>query len=116
MVRKPAEMKTETREAMRGGDGTVTIRHYFTRDELQANARLCARLTLPPGASIGEHEHAAEDEVYLIVKGVGMLDDGQTESRVEAGDAVLTGNGASHAIRNVGDTDLEIIAVIMCYD
>ena len=57
MIRRESEMKTETRQNMRGGTGSVTIRHYFTREEFTADARLCARLILPPGASIGPHCH-----------------------------------------------------------
>jgi len=100
---------------MRGGPGTVTVRHYFKSDELRAKSRLCAHLTLPPGAGIGVHQHEKEDEVYIILSGSGLLDDGKTRTRVSAGDAVLTGNGESHAITNDGAQPLEIAAVIMSY-
>jgi len=115
MIRRPSEMVTETRENMRGGGGTVSIAHYFRGDEFTAKSRLCAKLTLPPGVGIGPHEHATEDEVYIITSGSGILDDGQSQTHVEAGDAVLTGNGESHAIKNDGNEPLELIAVIMCY-
>jgi mannose-6-phosphate isomerase-like protein (cupin superfamily) len=32
------------------------------------------------------------------------------------GDAILTGNGESHALANDGDEPLELIAMIMCYE
>ena len=115
MIRAAAEMRSEVRDNMRGGEGSVTISHYFDKSEFAANLRLCARLTLPPGSGIGSHEHAAEDEVYIVVKGSGILDDGPSQTRVSTGDAVLTGQGGSHAVRNDGDEDLEIIAFIMCY-
>ncbi len=115
MIKKAADMRTEPRENMRGGSGTATIVHCVEKDDLKANARLCAKLILPPGSGIGEHQHMAEDEVFIVIKGTGLLHDGVTETRVNAGDSVLTGNGASHAIRNDGDECLEIIAVIMCY-
>ena len=115
MIHTPSQMKTETRENMRGGAGSVTIQHLFARDEMTANSRLCARLIIPPDAGIGSHEHATEDEVYVVVKGTGLLDDGTTKTRVNVGDAILTGNGESHAVANDGDEDLEIIAFIMCY-
>ena len=115
MIRKESEMKTEGREKMRGGDGMVTIRHYFGKDDFTANVRLCAKLILPPGAGIGSHQHDREDEVYIVTKGSGILDDGKTQTLVSEGDAVLTGKGESHAIRNDGTEDLELTAVIMCY-
>ncbi len=115
MIRKFADMELEERPAMRGGTGTVTVRHFFKKEEIKASTRLCAHLIIPPGASIGPHQHVGEDEVYLITRGTGLLDDGQTKSTVTAGDAILTGNGESHSIANTGSTDLEITAVIMCY-
>lgn len=116
MIRHADAMPVETREAMRGGRGTVTMQHVFKSGEFTANARLCARLTLPPGASIGPHSHDTEDEVYIVIRGEGLLDDGKTKSRIRAGDAVLTGNGESHALENPGKEDLELIAGILCYD
>ena len=110
------EMKSEVRSNMRGGDGDITITQYFGKDDFTANVRLCAKLTVPPGASIGSHQHNTEDEVYIVLSGQGELDDGSITSQVKAGDAILTGNGESHAIRNTGTETLEIIAVIMCYE
>ncbi len=115
MIRTPAEMKTEVREQMRGGAGAVTVRHFFNADEITAQARLCATLSLPPGASIGTHQHDGEDEVYIITRGTGIISDGATQSRVSAGDAILTGNGESHALQNDGAEPLDLIAVIMSY-
>ena len=116
MVRKPSEMSTEVRAGMRGGQGEVTIRHAFQPGEFGAKVRLCAQLTIPPGASIGTHAHADEDEVYLVMRGCGLLDeDGGRTTRVQAGDAILTGKGASHAVRNDGTEPLEIVAFIAKY-
>ena len=115
MIRKLSDRVVETRPSMRGGTGTVTVTHFFKKEEITAKTRLCATLTIPPGASIGAHQHEGEDEVYIITRGTGLLDDGNTITPVSVGDAILTGNGESHSITNAGSTDLEIIAVIMCY-
>lgn len=115
MIRKAQDMTTEVRAGMRGGTGSVTVQHVFKPEELTAKSRLCARLLIPPGASIGTHRHDGEDEVYIILKGQGLLDDGKTRTAVQAGDAILTGKGESHAIANTGSSDLELIAVIMLY-
>ena len=115
MLKRHKEMKEEVRENMRGGKGNVRIRHYFTKDEFASNTRLCAQLTIPPGGSIGSHQHEGEDEVYIIEKGIGLLEEGDRQFRVSPGDAVLTGRGMSHAVSNNGSEDLVMIAVIMCY-
>jgi mannose-6-phosphate isomerase-like protein (cupin superfamily) len=44
------------------------------------------------------------------------VNDAGKEYEVGPGDAVLTGNGSGHSVRNDGDEPLEIMAVILLYD
>ena len=115
MIRKAAEMETEVRSQLRGGVGNVTLRHFFKKTEITARTRLCARLTLPPGASIGPHKHDGEDELFIVTRGSGMIDDGKNRESVQAGDAIITGKGEFHAVVNNGQEPLEMIAIIMLY-
>ena len=116
MIRKQCDCRTEERFEMRNGSGTVRIEHLFEPEtELKAPTRLCARLILEPGASIGFHRHENEEELFVIVAGDGEIDDNGTLKQVTAGDAVLTGNGAGHAVKNTGNQTLEILAVISKY-
>ena len=115
MIRKGNNMESEIRAEMRGGKGSVTIRHFFKKEEIKAKCRLCSRLTLPPGASIGMHKHETEDELFIIESGKGIIDTGREKIKVDAGDAVLTGNGEEHALINNGSEPLEVTAIIMCY-
>ena len=114
MIRKCNEMPVEERHNLRGGSGTIRFRHAFKPHEFTAKSRLCATLLIPPGATIGKHEHVNEDELYVVLAGSGLLDDGATQTRINPGDAVLTGGGASHAVINDGKETLEILAVIVC--
>jgi len=113
MIRTRSEQTEEQREQMRGGAGTVTVRHYFKPEEMTMPVRLCAELTLPPGSGIGPHRHANEEEIYLVTRGTGLLTEDGMEKRISAGDAVLTGGGASHAVHNDGTEPLHITAVIV---
>ena len=61
MIRKLCDQAVELRPGMRGGTGTVSVQSLFAPDEFGASVRLCARLTLPAGASIGNHAHEGED-------------------------------------------------------
>jgi mannose-6-phosphate isomerase-like protein (cupin superfamily) len=115
MIRKANEMQSEVRNDMRGGKGAVTILHFFQKEEIKARCRLCSRLTLPPGASIGMHKHEAEDELFIIESGTGIIDAGHSKTEVNAGDAILTGNGEEHALINGGSEPLVVTAIIMCY-
>ncbi|MDR2048227.1 MAG: cupin domain-containing protein [Treponema sp.] len=114
MVVKRSEMKTELKEKMRGGEGTVTLVH-FTDCQDEKNIRLLAEITLPPGASIGNHQHDGETEYFLIVSGSGIVDDNGAEKPIAAGDSIITGNGACHSVKNTGNVPLVLHAAIVTH-
>ena len=116
MIKKKVEQVVDARENMRGGEGMVKIRHYFKKNEINASCRLCAQLELAPGVSIGLHEHVDEDEIFIIQQGEGVVFDGNKETKVKPGDSILTGGGASHSIKNIGNQALLITAVILQYN
>lgn len=114
MIIQRNEMKTEIREKMRGGDGSVGIVHLVDCEK-EKNVRMIAEVTLQPGCSVGNHSHEAETEYFLILSGNGTINDNGTVAPVKAGDVIATGNGASHSISNTGDTPLVLHAVIVTY-
>ena len=114
MIINRSEMKIENKEKMRDGNGITTITH-LVNCENEKNVRLIAEITLPPGASIGEHCHDKETEYYLILSGNGLVNDNGKEIEVKTGDSIITGGGASHSIANNGDTPLVFTAVIVTY-
>ena len=115
MVKRAEEMLKEIKEQMRGGKGSVEITHVFKKDELKGKARLCARITINPGCSIGVHEHVDEEEIFYVISGRGLVNDNGTDKEVKAGDGILTGGGAVHAIENIGNDPLVLFAVILLY-
>lgn len=105
----------ESRPEMRGGHGTVELEHWFKPEQFGAKVRLCTRMTLPPGASIGNHTHEAEDEVYIVLSGSGRILESGEWRDIHTGDAILTGKGGSHSVENTADEPLVIAAIIMQY-
>jgi mannose-6-phosphate isomerase-like protein (cupin superfamily) len=112
MIRNAEQMRTEVREHMRGGPGKVFMRHIIEKEEL-SHSRLFAEVILEPGDGIGVHEHSGETEYYWILSGSGTVAEADGERRVSAGDVVITGNGASHSIRNDGSEPLRFAALIL---
>jgi mannose-6-phosphate isomerase-like protein (cupin superfamily) len=107
-------MKVEEKERMRNGDGIVRITHLLD-GSAEKNARLFAEITLNPGCSIGNHDHVSETEYYFILAGTGIVNDDGKEIEVKQGDTIITGNGASHSIKNTGAVPLVFHAVIITY-
>lgn len=112
MVIQRKEMKTETKEKMRGGEGSVFFTYIVDEDKIP-HGRLMAEVVLKPGCSIGEHPHEKETEYYIILRGTGTVNDDGVSKAVHPGDVVITGGGASHNIVNTGTEDLVFHAVII---
>jgi mannose-6-phosphate isomerase-like protein (cupin superfamily) len=115
MIKTRSEMEREIRERMRDGTGSIEILHVFKKEELRGGTRLFARLTLPPGSSIGYHVHESEEEIFYIISGTAQVNDNGKTRTVAGGDAVLTGSGAGHSIENKGREPVELMAVILTY-
>ena len=113
MIKRNTDMQKELRERMRDGRGTVEILHVFRKEELHGASRLFAHLRVPPGASIGYHEHHGEEEIFYILSGSAAVNDNGAAVTVGPGDAVRTVSGTGHAIENTGTGPLELMAVIL---
>ncbi|WP_010263717.1 cupin domain-containing protein [Treponema primitia] len=107
-------MGTEKKEKMRGGEGIVNFT-YFVPSDTEKNARMLAELSLEPGASIGYHKHDNETEYFIFISGTGTANDNGTEVSVKPGDVIITGNGASHGVKNTGSVPLVLNALIVTH-
>jgi quercetin dioxygenase-like cupin family protein len=85
----------------------------MTEEEANGMGRLFVKTVIPPGHSIGEHTHEGDMEAYYILKGKALISDNKEEVILEAGDCNICPDGESHGIKNVGDDDLEYIAIIL---
>jgi mannose-6-phosphate isomerase-like protein (cupin superfamily) len=112
MIIHRKNMKVEVKEKLREGEGSVTMTHLVPA-ETRRHCGLFAELSLEPGASIGYHDHPQNIEYFVILHGLGVVNDNGMEVFVRKGDVVITGNGSFHSIQNTGPGKLDMIAVIM---
>lgn len=66
---------------------------------------------VPPGASVGLHEHADDEEVYVVLAGSGIITVNGEEAPVRAFDVVVNPPFATHGIRNDGSEPLEFVVL-----
>ena len=113
MIKKAAEFKTDYRENMRGGNGTVEITNFVTPAELNDKGRMFANITLKPGCGIGFHVHEGESELFYLMKGEVLYNDNGVEQVLSAGDVMICPAGTGHAIACKGEETAEVCAVIV---
>ena len=112
MVRRE---KMEVREKMGGGCGVgeVYVYEIVSKEELMGHGRFYAKVVIPPGSSIGWHQHIHETEPYYILSGEGDFKDTDgTVTKVHAGDICTVEVGGWHSLENNSDEDLVMIALI----
>ena len=90
------------------GRGSTTAYPFF--EDAEGFDIVFRQRALHPGATIGEHRND-KDEIYYVLSGRGelMLDGKHRE--VGPGDAILTRNGSTHGLKQVGKEDLVIVVV-----
>jgi mannose-6-phosphate isomerase-like protein (cupin superfamily) len=68
-------------------------------------------VVVPPGGTIGEHTHGADEETYVIVHGSGTMTVDGTSLVVGPGDVVVNRAGGTHGLRNTGVDPLRLVVV-----
>ncbi len=114
MLYHPESMDPVRREGFQKGQGGGFARHVISPGSLEGTSRfqMVSHITLDPGASIGEHRHEGDEEVYCILSGSGeYLEEGEWIA-VRPGHITVALRGGTHALRNTGKEPLELLAVI----
>ncbi len=97
-----------------GGVGCMKLEKLLNDAQMNGKCGLYARVTLPPGAVLGYHEHHGNAEAYFILAGEGVYDDNGTKRKVKAGEVTWTPDGAGHGLSNAdGAEDLVFMALII---
>ncbi|MBP5412929.1 MAG: cupin domain-containing protein [Bacteroidales bacterium] len=113
MVRKSSQMQVRYREHVADGKGLLFSQDIFLESEMADKARMCSKITLPAGSSIGTHAHVQDAELYYVLKGELKVVDNGKEYSLHTGDAVFTALGGTHSVSNETDSAAEFLAVII---
>ncbi len=113
MIKKEAELIKKHYENIRDGKLHVDAVCFLNAEDSYGAGSFFGKATIPPGGSIGYHQHKGETEIYYILKGKAKVFDNDMEHILEAGDMMQCKDGDGHGIENVGDCDLEFLAIIL---
>jgi len=94
---------------MTGGKDTVFYRRALGPSSFVSNWAFVDHLLIPAKASVGKHLHAGVDEVYLVIKGKGIVRVNDESADVAYGDAIPVRAGEIHSLENSSDEPFEMI-------
>ncbi|MCX8022942.1 MAG: cupin domain-containing protein [Syntrophorhabdaceae bacterium] len=97
------EVLATTYIAHRGAIARMVMTSHFLE-----SMEFLAYAILPPGNTIEEHTDEVE-EIYLVLKGRGIIKVGDEEREVKEWDAIWLPAGKPHALKNIGDEEMLII-------
>ncbi|MCD6308801.1 MAG: cupin domain-containing protein [Candidatus Latescibacteria bacterium] len=103
------------RSLMRPGDnahdghGSILFRRLWNPEAFATNWYVVSHAVVPPGSSIGYHQHNTREEVYYLIAGRGRLTANGRTFDVRAGDAVPCRLHGAHGIYNDSGDDLELL-------
>ena len=67
--------------------------------------------SVPPGATVGLHQHAADEELYVVVRGSGVATTNGVDEAIAPGSILVNPPHAVHGIRNDGAEPLEFVVL-----
>jgi mannose-6-phosphate isomerase-like protein (cupin superfamily) len=105
IIQRDADVRAEQPGPHKGGGQTVG---YSFFGEVPKLSLVFRKRALKAGSAIGYHRQA-EDEIYYVLSGRGVMTLDGKEHEVGPGTAILTRTGSSHGLKQVGSEDLVII-------
>ena len=113
MITRLKDIQPTSTEHARGGNGTMLGYELADASQLKGKAKMFKLLELEPGSSIGPHSHIDDFEIYFILDGEGVVDEGNGPVPVSCGDTIYTADGQAHSIACAGSQTLRFIACVI---
>lgn len=90
----------------RGGEIHVLI----SPTSVQSTQMIMGTATVPVGGSVLLHQHPHSEECFYVLQGKGEITvEGVGTVPFQPGEAVLTPQGSTHSIVNVGDEEIRVV-------
>jgi len=111
MIKNYITCEKVTDKNSHGGEGTIEIQKVFRREDLNGVWDFALRVVMPPKTSMGLHRHTDEEEMYIILKGQGVMTiDGKQQS-IGEGDMILNRPFGEHGLLNNSDNEIVLLII-----
>ena len=73
MIRNFLKTEKQHQQNSHGGDGPVELFEIWQKADFKSNVDFIDRVVVPPGSNIGFHRHGNNEEMYVVLKGTGLM-------------------------------------------
>ena len=106
------QMKLRVWDNCHGGQGRTHLVEMLDKKHADPGFQYVSDMYVEAGASVGEHLHSDDEEIYYILEGEGeILLDGMPQP-VRPGDLIYTRQGHRHALRAGPSRPMRVLVVI----
>ena len=113
MIKRKEDIEIRTVKEAQKGNGEIYFHDWLTKDEACGLGRVFSKLVIPPGSSIGVHQHIGEFEAFYVLEGQATVTDSGDIFVLNPGDMNLCREGDFHGVENCTDMNLVLMALIM---
>lgn len=113
MIRRKEDIRVREVKNAQGGEKSVFFHDWLLPEEAKGHGRVISKLVIPPGASIGYHDHSGEFEALYVISGEATVNDNGAEAVLREGDMILCKDGCGHSTENRGAEPLVLMALIL---
>ena len=94
-----------------GGQGPILFQRVLPGSEFRSKIDFVDCTVIPPGSTIGRHEHHGNEEIYFIVSGTPLMRVSGEEKRLQKGALAVVRDGEWHELINDTDENVDILVI-----
>ncbi|MBH5320318.1 cupin domain-containing protein [Paenibacillus sp. GSMTC-2017] len=95
-------------EESHDGQGFLRKVRAYQSNDFSTNIDFIDYIEVPPGVTIGHHQHANNEEIYFIVEGTGQMGIEDRVLTVESGNVIVNPVYGSHSLINTSQAVMKV--------
>ena len=116
MIKNYLQTTKQIQESSHGGTGPVQLYEIWQNADFKSNIDFVDRVVIPPGSTVGFHQHGNNEEMYIVLEGSGVMMIEEQEVGVRKGDMILNPPGGRHGLINNSDAAIDILVLQVSMD
>lgn len=96
-------------ENSHGGIGNIEKCRILNSEDFDTNIDFVDFVIIKPNETIGKHKHGLDEEIYFVIKGVGLMYINNLNLEVSTGDFIVNSFFDTHELVNTSDENIELL-------